>query len=92
MSRPGLVDPYALYQSLRSYVCSAVYETRTYGAMRGAGGNSPHLLYYKSQNYNEDTKIFHIFTVSINNCGEVGSSATKQRGIFYARLSYENTI
>ena len=23
------------------YVCSAVYETRTYGAMRGAGGNSP---------------------------------------------------
>ena len=27
------------------YVCSAVYETRTYGAMRGAGGNSPHLLY-----------------------------------------------
>lgn len=28
------------------YVCSAVYETRTYGAMRGAGGNSPHLLYF----------------------------------------------
>ena len=23
------------------YVCSAVYETRTYGAMRGAGGSSP---------------------------------------------------
>ena len=32
------------------YVCSAVYETRTYGAMRGAGGNSPHLLYSKQKN------------------------------------------
>ena len=25
------------------YVCSAVYETRTYGAMRGAGGLFPHI-------------------------------------------------
>ena len=31
---------------LHLYVCSAVYETRTYGAMRGAGEKSPHLLLF----------------------------------------------
>ena len=36
--------------------------------------------------------IFRIFATSINNCGEVGSSAANQWGIFYARLYYENTI
>jgi hypothetical protein len=30
------------------YVCSAVYDTCTYGAMRGAGEKSPHLLYYRN--------------------------------------------
>ncbi len=35
-SRPGLVDPYSLYRNCELLcVCSAVYETRMYGAMRG---------------------------------------------------------
>ena len=42
-SRPGLVDPYALYQNLRTPICSAVYETRMYGAMRGARGVIPYI-------------------------------------------------
>ena len=36
--RPGLVNPLAYYMSKSwlQYKCSAVYETRTYGAMGGA--------------------------------------------------------
>ena len=41
-SRPGLVDPFALYQSLRTLILyGAVYESRMYGAMRGSG-KPPH--------------------------------------------------
>ena len=57
-SRPGLVDPYALYQiCVLLYVCSAIYETRTYGAMRGTGGVIPYIYSIKILiHYNTFTK------------------------------------